>query len=467
MPVLPGESDRVRMDQDSIQQHQASYRDPSGFVFIYNNEIYRQVNQLYRKDFEHFINSGLYKELTDAGLLIKHQQLDQNLTGTKEWYTTLKPERLLYLSFPYEWCFDQLKDAALLTLQLVQTSIRHNMILKDATPFNIQLHQGQLVFIDSLSFEAYQEDRPWVAYRQFCEAFLAPLALMHYHQQPLQRLLYSYPEGIPLDIASRLLPFRSRLNLHVYLHIHLQSKIAHKKVSSGAKVAFSKQKLLNLLRSLKTLIESFKLESRGVWSDYYSEAENRSGYLSNKKNIVTEWINKLPNISSAIDVGANDGTFSELLSAKDILTVSVDGDHFAINKLYCLTKGASKNIFPLVMDLSNPSGPSGFLNERESFIDRTQTDLALALAIIHHLAIGKNLPFEKVASFLKKLGRNLIIEFVPKSDEKVQLMLAQRKDVFDWYNEQTFVNAFSQHFTIIETKQLFPSDRTLYLMKAL
>lgn len=467
MPVSPVENDCDCMDQDSTQQHQASYRDPSGFVFTYNNELYRQVNKVYQKDFEHLISSGLYKELTDAGLLIKHQQIDQNFTGKESWYTTLKPQKLPYLSFPCEWCFDQLKDAALLTLQLVQTGLRHEMILKDATPYNIQLHQGKLVFIDSLSFEYYKKDQPWVAYRQFCETFLAPLALMHYHQQPLQRLLYSYPDGIPLGMASSLLPWRSRLNLHVYLHVHLQNKIAQKKGTSESKVSFSRQKLLNLLRSLTSVIESFRLESRGVWSDYYSEAENRSGYLANKKSIVTEWVHRLPDITSAIDVGANEGTFSEILSSRDLLTISVDGDHFAVNKLYQSVKAKNKSIYPIVMDLSNPSASTGILNERASFADRSQTDLALALALIHHLVIGKNIPFEKVARFLKMLGKNLIIEFVPKSDEKVQLMLSRRKDIFDWYSEQAFVDAFAQYFRIKETKKLPPYDRTLYLMEVL
>jgi hypothetical protein len=466
LPVSPGESDSERMDQDLIQQHQASYRDPSGFVFTRNGELYRQVNKVYQKDFEHFIGSGLYQELTDAGLLIKHQQIDQNFTGTENWHTTLKPEKLLYISYPYEWCFEQLKDAALLTLQLAETGLRYDMILKDATPYNVQLHKSKLVLIDSLSFEIYKEEQPWVAYRQFCESFLVSLALMHFHQQPLQRLLYSYPDGIPLEIANRLLPWRSRLNLHAYLHIHLQNKIAQKKASSDSTVSFSRQKLVNLLRSLKTLVASFKLERKGVWSDYYSEAENRSGYLANKKSVVTEWVNSLSNIASSIDLGANDGTFSEILSAGIIRTISVDGDHFAISKLYHSIKGSKKDIHPLLMDLSNPSGSTGFLNERASFVNRTQTDLVLVLALIHHLAIGKNIPFERIASFLKELGRNLIIEFIPKNDEKVQLMLSQRKDIFEWYQEQSFVNAFGQYFIIKESKKLLPSDRTLYLMEA-
>jgi len=456
------------MDQGTFNQHSASYRDPSGFIFTLNNEVYRQVNLVYKQDFELLMSSGLYHELTQKDVLVKHEELRNNLTGQKDWYTTLKPEKLAYISYPYEWCFDQLKDAALLTLQIARTGIKHDMILKDATPFNIQLHGSKLVLIDSLSFEAYDASRPWVAYRQFCETFLAPLTLMHYHQQPFQPLLYAYPDGIPLAVASNLLPWQSKLNLHVYLHIHLQSRYAARKPSAGKNVSFSRQKLLNLLSSLQTAVESLTLKHKGVWSDYYREAQERAGYLADKTQIVTKWINNLPGIFTAVDLGANDGTFSEILSHKAITTISVDGDHFAVTKLYKSLLGKNRFIFPLVMDLANPSPSLGFNNnERNSFLERTKGDLVLALAFIHHLAIARNLPFAKLAPFFKALGKALIIEFVPKEDEKVLFMLAQRKDVFPWYTETEFIREFSKEFKIVASQKIADSNRVLYLMLAI
>lgn len=451
------------------KQHLASYRDPSGFVFTYQGAIYRQVNQVFQKDFEYFTASGLYKELVEEGLLLPYQQLAENLTGQANWYTTLKPEQLDFISYPYEWCFDQLKESALLTLQLAQKGLARNMILKDATPFNIQWHKGRLVFIDSLSFEEYDETRPWVAYRQFCETFLAPLALMHYHQEPLQPLLYTYPNGIPLSIASSLLPGRSRLNIHVYLHIHLQSKIATRKPTAKERpVVFSRQKLQNLLRSLQSLVESFNFRHKGVWSDYYEEAEQRSGYLPHKKELVTQWVAGLTGVTTAVDLGANDGTFSEILSRKNIRTISVDGDHFAVSKQYQAIKGSGKNIHPLLIDLANPSPSIGFANEeRAGFTERASSELVLALAFIHHLAIGKNIPLERIARWCRKLGRVLIIEFVPIRDEKVQLMLKRKEHTFEWYSEEGFEEAFTPYFRILDTKKIASSERMLYLMEAL
>lgn len=451
------------------KQHLASYRDPSGFVFTYKGEVYRQVNQVFQNHFERFTRSGLYTELVEEGLLLPHQQLAENLTGQENWYTTLKPEQLEFTSYPYEWCFDQLKEAALLTLQLAQKGIARNMILKDATPFNIQWHKGRLVFIDSLSFEAYDEEKPWMAYRQFCETFLAPLALMHYHQEPLQPLFYAYPDGIPLSVASRLLPWKSRWSLHLYLHIHLQSKMARsKRAATERPVGFSRQKLLNLLRSLHGLVESFSLKQKGVWSDYYEEAEQRSGYLPHKKEIISRWVDKLTGVFTAVDLGANDGTFSAILSSKSIRTISVDGDHFAVSKLYHSIKGNNDNIYPLLIDLSNPSPAIGFANEeRAAFTERASSDLAVALAFIHHLAIEKNIPFQRIAQWCRELGRVLIIEFVPITDEKVRLMLQRKQHTFDWYTKTNFEEAFSPYFEILESVKIDSSERILYMMKAI
>src|ERR1044071_3227438 len=178
----------------TITPHPSSYRDPSGFVFQKDGVLYRQVNISFKDHFDHFIQSGCYKHLTEKGLLIPHEQISENLSGSKDYYTTLKPEEIGFISYPYEWSFDMLKDAALLTLKLVKECLGFNVMLKDATPYNIQWHKGKLVFIDTLSFEKYTET-PWIAYRQFCECFLGPLLLMHYSKKHLHPLQLAWPDG--------------------------------------------------------------------------------------------------------------------------------------------------------------------------------------------------------------------------------------------------------------------------------
>lgn len=447
--------------------HPSSYRDPSGFIFSHKDKIYRQVNLVYKENFDQLMASGLYDQLISQSLLVPHQQIQSNLTGEKEWYTTLEPMPVPFISYPYEWSFSMLKDAALLTLLLMEKSIQHGMILKDATPYNIQLVNGKMTFIDTLSFEKYDEAKPWIAYRQFCENFLAPLALMNYGSVPLTKLFLSYPEGIPLEVASTLLPFKTRWNIHIQLHIHLNNRVLKKNKKEKSSKSFSKQKLVHILSSLRSAIGSFHLKHKSTWWNYYTEAEERDDYLLSKKEIIQGWL-KEGDYETAFDAGANDGTFSELLALQNIQVISADTDHFAIEKLYNSVKENGHAIHPLIVDLTNPSPAIGVNNlERFSLLQRLSVDLVIALAVIHHLCVGKNIPFNKMVHFFKGLGKTLIIEYVPKEDEKVKLMLDQKKDIYEWYNQQGFEAAFSAAFLIQSKKVIKDSVRTLYLMKAL
>jgi len=451
-----------------LTYHPSSFRDPSGFIFEKEKILYRQVNKSFKEHFDLFISSGFYEKLVQQQLLIPHETINENLTGSNEWYTTLKPERIAFISYPWEWSFDMLKDAALLTLRLAKEAVVSGMVLKDATPYNIQWHKGKLIFIDSLSFEKYDPEEPWIAYRQFCESFLAPLLLMHYSKNSLQQLLLAYPEGIPLAVAKSLLPWRTKLSLHTYLHIHLHAGIAKKKnATASSKNKFSKQKFLNLISSLEILINRLRpAEQSTAWSAYYEEAAQRNDYLEQKKKIISQWLESIPGIKTAADLGANDGEFSRLLSSKNIQTIAADFDPSCINKLYNQLKAVQeKNIQPLIVDLSNPSPAIGVNNhERVSFISRLHVDLALALALVHHLVIGKNIPFEMVAEFFQKICSALIIEFVPKEDEKLQLMLANKKDIYPGYTAENFEKAFGNYFKVEKKESISGSGRTLYLM---
>ena len=448
------------------QKHPASFRDPSGFIFRHDSLFYRQVNESYKKDFNQFIESGLYSSLTEQQRLIPHKQLETNITGDTHWYTTLLPDQLPFVSYYYEWPFDMLKEAALTTLQVASEALNKNMILKDASAFNIQLYNGRMMLIDSLSFETYEEHLPWVAYRQFCEHFLAPLAFMHYSKAPVHPLLNGKIEGLPLDFVQKLLPFKSKFNLHHYLHLHLQASLRINKKAGNKQVHFTSAKMKQLLSSLQSAVQSCKFsEPNTVWSEYYQEADQRDDYLKNKKEIVLGWIEKL-SLASVLDVGTNTGEFSEITAAKNIYTISIDADHHAVNKLYNRVRSTNnKSLHPLVVDITNPSPAIGWNNEeRASFLDRIDTDLVLALAVIHHLVIAKNIALTQVASLFSKLGSKLIIEFVPKKDEKVQFMLSQRKDIFDDYTEEKFLAIFSEKFKILDKQKIADSERVLYLM---
>jgi hypothetical protein len=452
----------------TVIHHPSSYRDPSGFIFEKEGELYRQVNISFKEHFDHFLQSGCYRHLIEKTLLIPHEEINKNLTREGNCYTTIKPEKISFISYPSEWSFDMLKDAALLTLQLVRESLQFEMILKDATPYNIQWHKGKLIFIDTLSFEKYTET-PWVAYRQFCENFLGPLLIMYYSKQPLHQLFLAWPDGIPLEIIRSLLPKKSRFSLHTYLHIHLHSKISAKSQGHQNNIQkFSKQKLVNLISSLETLINKLILPiGKSVWSEYYEEASRRKNYLQQKKEIINHWLNEIHDIKTAADLGANEGEFSRLLTGNGVNVIAADFDPYCINKLYRQVKEAKeKNIQPLVLDLANPSPSTGVNNEeRNSFLKRINSDLVLALALVHHLAIGKNIPFEKIADMFSRAGKYLIIEFISKEDEKIKLMLSNKKDIYTDYSEENFVAVFSNYFSIQHKIPVPDTQRALFIME--
>ncbi len=455
--------------EKTFTYHPSSYRDPSGFIFTKDHNLYRQVNKVFAADYDHFISSGCYAKLVAEHLLVPHEMISENLTGSAEWHATLKPATIPFITYPYEWSFDMLKDAALLTLRLLKESIGFGMILKDATPYNIQWMQGRMIFIDTLSFEKYNETEPWIAYRQFCEQFLGPLLLMHYRKMPLQPLLLAWPEGIPLNVTRSLLPVRSRFSLYTYLHIHLNAKIGSRsKPGEAKKVIFTKQKLLNLVNSLESLVKRLTLTpKKSTWSEYYEEASGRDNYLEEKKKMISEWTASLEGVRTAADLGANDGVFAQLLAGQKIYTLAADLDPYCINNLYHTIKNSGeKNIQPLIADMANPSPAIGVNNEeRSSLRDRLRVDLGLALALIHHLVIGRNIPFERVAEFFAGICKKyLVIEFVPKTDEKVKLMLSGKKDIYQAYSETGFSEAFQRYFHITGKQAIGGSGRVLYLM---
>lgn len=446
--------------------HPSSFRDPSGYIFEKEGVLYRQVNTCFREDFDAFIQSGLYDRLVSEQLLIPHEVLPENITGDAAAYLTLKPQRVPVISYPYEWSFDRLRDAALLTLQLNRKAIDAGFILKDATPYNIQWYKGRQYFIDTLSFERYNEQLPWVAYRQFCECFLSPLLLMHYSQQPLHPLSLAYPDGIPLALTRSLLPRRSKFSIHTYLHIHLHASIAGRKKEIAKPAPFSRKKMERVLDSLETLIRSLKTPAApSTWQHYYEEASLRNGYLEAKMKLVQAWVTEIPAPATAADLGANDGAFSKWLASKGIPVIAADFDANCINQLYLdIKKTGEPNLQPLVVDLANPSPAIGVNNaERSAFLDRLQADLVLALALIHHLVIGKNIPLPLLASMFQRTGKYVLIEFVPLEDEKVQGMLSQRKNIFAGYTAEAFEAAFEKYFTILKKEKIPGSDRTLYL----
>ena len=449
-----------------------SFRDPSGFLFFQEGRLYRQVNKIYREHYDHLMASGLYHALANSKLLIPHQEVEATGIGTAHAYKVIRPEPIPFISYPYEWSFSQLRGAALLTLAIQKKALEFGMSLKDSSAYNVQFREGQPIFIDTLSFEVYREGQPWVAYRQFCQHFLGPLSLMSYRDIRLNQLLRIYIDGIPLDLASSLLPTRSLFNFGLLSHIHLHAKSQRHFARKSAALpdrTMNRLSLLGLIDSLERTIKRMQWQPQGTeWIDYVQDTNYSPKAWQHKQDVVATFLDR-SNPEIVWDLGANTGLFSRIAAAKGTLTISADADPACVevNYLQCVRERESR-VLPLLIDLTNPSPGVGWANtERMSLIERGPADTVLALALLHHLAISNNLPFADIAGFFAQICRWLIIEFVPKSDPRVQQLLATRKDIFAEYTQSTFEKTFRQRFEIIESVKLQDSARTLYLMRAL
>jgi hypothetical protein len=447
--------------------HPASYRDNSGFVFEQNGKFYRYVHPGYEMHYSRLMKSGLYDELVRSEKLIAHEETAGQAAFGFTGGNVLLPQQLAFISYPYEWSFDMWKDAALLTLHIALAALKKDMVLKDATPFNVQFVNGKPLFIDTLSFENYESGKPWVAYHQFSECFLGPLLLMHYCHPDSGKLFTVYPSGIPMDVLVNLLPKSSRWNMNTFLHIHLQAKFSGKQQKrSGSESHFSRRKLELLLKGLEGFIGKLSPKKvKTAWDDYYTSTILGDAYLQAKTTLVRSFCNDIE-YKTVIDLGANDGHFS-LLFNEDKQVMATDADSNCINHLYLKIKKEGRgNILPLVNDLATPSPAIGWANtERDSFTARLKADLVLALALVHHLAIAGNVPLQKIAGWLQPMAGYLIIEFVPKTDEKVQLLLQNRKDIFNDYSAGDFKTAFAGAFQIIKEEEIGNTGRILFLMK--
>jgi hypothetical protein len=451
-------------------QLSASFRDPSGFLFTRNGILYRQINRAYSNDYARLMDSGLYDKLIKASLLIPHVESDQLPAESDVAFKVIQPERVPFISYPYEWSFSQLKDAALATLSIQKRAMKLDMSLKDASAYNIQFVRGKATLIDTLSFEIYKEGEPWVAYKQFCQHFLAPLALMAYRDVRLSQLLRVYIDGVPLDLASELLPVKTKFNFGLLTHIHIHAgaqKRYSDKVVTPRKGGMSRQALTGLIESLESTIKKLTWKPAGTeWGDYYENTNYTDLAFEHKKQLVKEWsAEKKPTL--VWDLGGNTGIFSREAASSGAFTVSFDIDPAAVEQNYRTVKTKKEqNILPLVLDLTNPSPALGWdNNERDSFGARSPVDMVLALAVIHHLAISNNVPLPQLANFFATHCKWLVIEFVPKSDSQVQKLLTSREDIFPGYTREGFEAAFSSRFNIHRNEVVRDSERMLYLME--
>jgi hypothetical protein len=449
----------------------ASFRDPSGFVFSRDGVLYRQVNRSWAPHYQRLMASGLYRELVERGLLIPHQEVPGAPPEAAEAHVVLRPERVAFVSYPYEWSFSQLRDAALATLEAQRTALRFGMTLKDASAYNVQFHRGRPVWIDTLSFETWREGSPWVPYRQFCQHFLAPLALVAHRDPRLGALLRVHLDGVPLDLAAALLPARAWLDPHLLVHVRIHARFQRRHARRGDPGArgrrLSRRALEGLVGALEAAVRRLRWRTpESAWADYYAGDSYSPEAAEHRREQVAGWLaRRRP--ATLLDLGANTGEMSRIASGLGIPTVSLDADPACVDRSYRQARAAGDTcLLPLVADLTNPSPALGWAHrERAALSERFRAEAVMALALVHHLAIANNVPLPRVAEWLAELGEELLVEFVPKNDPKLRRLLATREDVFSDYGREEFERAFARRFELLEVAPLRGSERVLYRMR--
>lgn len=445
-------------------------------MFLRAGKLYRQINANYQSNYELLVGSGLLDVLCDQGLLIRHVDVETSLSPDLSAYKVIQPEFIKPWVFPYEWPFSQLKDAAIATLNIQTLAMKHGMRLKDASAYNIQFIRNRPVFIDTLSFEKHAPGDHWPAYRQFCQQFLGPLVLMANRDIRLNGLSRNFIDGPPLDLVSKLLPISTWLSpsllLHLHIHARAQAKYADSYKASNDRLRkrpLPSNGLEGLLNNLAAVVRKTRWQPQGTeWADYYESNNNYSNEtFAAKKQMVEHYLQLVPGRGTATDLGCNAGEFSRLAARYFQKVIAADIDPAAVERLYLHCKAERiENISPIVLDLSNPSPSIGWGNlEREGFFTRCRSDLTMSLALLHHLAISNNVPFERIAELYQGISDWHIIEFVPKDDSQVRKLLASRNDVFPNYNQLGFERSFGALFDIVESNVIPGTSRRLYLMR--
>lgn len=452
-------------------RHASSYRDPSGHIFVDNGIAKRVIFPSYFSQYEALKSSEFFQKAFHHKLLIPHKEIEKSET-----HIYIQPEQIPFFTYPYEWSFQQYKEAALHTLKLQKYALQHNFSLKDATAYNIAFHNGSAIFIDTLSLDFYTENTPWRAYKQFITHFLGPLVIAKYHGAEFLKTMSNFIDGIPLKLIASLLPGKTKLNPFLYTNIHLLAKYENKHqeedVQERKQASLSKKGLFNIIDSLYNYIKKLQLKEQSEWGNYYQKTNYSDAAFQQKSSIINDWIAEIE-AKTIIDVGGNDGTFVRQISSDIELALVGDIDNNAVDhNHYLVKKNKETNMIPFVIDLLNPSAAIGFQNtERSSFVERVQKlkpDVTLALALIHHLSLTGNVPFENSAAFFASFSENLIIEFPKRADSYATRLLnakAEFKHQFGHYNVENFENIYSEHFQLIDKKEIPDSERVLFLFK--
>lgn len=450
-----------------------SFRDPAGTLVEQTGLLYRFIQPKFKKSILEFIQSEFYKKNTENLKIVPSAIIDKPKEFLEVYkdHLCLQHKKIEFVSYPWEWSFEQLKTAALLTLDLQIDALQNNLTLKDATSLNIVFDGNKAIFVDVLSFEPYIEGKPWIAYGQFCRYFLFPLMINAYRGIDFSKFIFTQLGELSVNETMKILGYKNILKKGVFFHVFLQNLLQNNLSNSATQTKktpnIPKQFILNNIHSLKKIVSNLKYpynKNNLLWENYAQENSYNNTEQNEKVNYIELVLSSNLNSSSIlIDFGANSGFYSRIASkhAKKVLSVELDSS--ALNSAFVKSK---ENICHFLCDVTKPTPSMGFnLKERKSFPQRVKGDFFLALAIIHHLRISAGIPMEKILECLFQYAPMGIIEWVDPTDSMVKQMLLNRENVFYDYSWENFQKLVEKNYNFIEIQNLSKQTRKLCLIE--
>ena len=464
------------MNTIQISRDPGSYRDPSGHVYHFQGRILRTVTQEAATQYEAVRDNNAYNRLRESGAIVSSQELDDTERGNlPEFFANysyiLEHQKILYISYPYEWCFSQLRAAALHHLELQIEAFAGGLVCSDASAYNIQFTGGKPIFIDTLSLRPYREGEYWHGYTQFCRQFLYPLLLQAKGGLTFNSIYRGNMEGITAIELNTILPWYKKLSFNMLAHVsgvaaiearHNNAATARKMHSKTLKPAA----YLGFLTSLRDWIANLKVKTgHSIWDNYEQTQTYNTEEMEHKRKFIAEFV-QATRPGLLYDLGCNTGSYSMLASREGAeYVIGYDYDASSVDIAYNRTCGGV-SVLPLIMDAANPTPAMGwFQAERASFGERASADAFIALAFAHHLCIAKNIPMDSLVDWLASIATRGVLEFVPKEDPTVQIMLAMRDDIFHDYGKDSFEKELLRNFSIHSSTVISKSGRTLYWLE--
>jgi hypothetical protein len=458
-----------------------SFRDPDSRVLVSDEGVFRVLSEAGLADWQALAASELFARAVADGSLIATRPANGDALALRDAEAALaeppaavlRHDRIPFVSYPYEWTFGMLRDAALLELDLLLASLDEGLILKDATPYNVQFDGARAVFIDVGSFERLREGEPWAGYRQFCMQALYPLMIQAHRDIALQPLLRGRLEGIPPTEAARMLNGRHRLHRGVLTHVVLHARLERRYEESAGddvrgelrKARFGTELIRANARRLRKLVSRLEWKpGASAWAAYRTTSTYTDDDASRKSEFVRAAVDRV-GPSLTWDLGANDGAHSRIAAESGSYVLALDSDHATVEALYrSLRESGEPRILPMVADLADPSPGLGWRNaERRPLADRGRPDLILCLALVHHLSIAANVPLAEVVVWLADLGAPAVIEFPTREDPMVRrLLAAKREGSHPDYDRERFERLLEERFEVVRHEELGSRTRHMY-----